>query len=92
MLTNEEPKYENWWGSVPTEDERFRGLLQIANAINDAFDLAAGDVEVVDLAEDNSSIHLLTPPLVLARRMRAAAERIEQLTAARLSKARGSEG
>jgi hypothetical protein len=84
MLTKEEPKYENWWADHPADDDRFRGLLRIANSIHDAFDLAAGEVEVVALSETAPSVHLVLSPLRLAKEMREAAARIERLTEGRL--------
>jgi hypothetical protein len=70
-------RYENAWA---LDDERFEGLLAIANAINDAIDLAGGSVEVVEESEFEPDLYPMWTPLRLAERMRAAAERIEEAT------------
>ncbi len=70
-------RYENAWA---LDDERFEGLLAIANAINTAFDLAAGEVDVVTESEFAPDVYPCWTPLRLAERMRSAAQRIETAT------------
>lgn len=61
-------------------DERFDGLLGLANAINDAFDLATGESNVVAESELAPDVYPIWTPLRLAGRMREAAQRVEELT------------
>ena len=67
----------NWW---QPQDERFKGLLDIANAINDAHDLAFGDADLVWQSEMNPSVYPMWAPRRLAKRMREAADHIEGRT------------
>ena len=62
-------------------DERFEGLLALANAINTAYDLAGGKHDVVEETELNPSVYPVWTPLRLAERMGEAATRIEEMTA-----------
>jgi hypothetical protein len=61
-------------------DERFEGLLKIANAINDAIDLACRDRETIAMSELEPELFPVWTPLRLAARMREAAEHIESGT------------
>jgi hypothetical protein len=75
QLLNRRP---NAW-QIPG-DERFDGLLEIANAINDAIDLAGGDEETIDMSELMPDLFPVWNPLRLAAAMREAADRIERAT------------
>jgi hypothetical protein len=77
QLLNRQP---NVW-QIPG-DERFEGLLEIANAINDAIDLAAGDEETIDMSELLPDLNPIWSPMRVAQRMREAADRIERGTRA----------
>ena len=70
-------EYSNAW-QMP--DERFEGLRNIANAINDAIDLASGSDEIVADSEMMPDLYPIWMPLRLAARMHEAAERIERAT------------
>ena len=77
MRTATLPKYPNRWRRP---DERFEGLLKIANAINTAFDMGNGDAWLVAESEFNPSTYPVLNPLRLARLMREAADRIAEFT------------
>ena len=69
--------HANWW---EPQDERFEDLRDIANAINDAIDLAHGDAEVVWNSEMIPDLYPVWTPTRLVKRMREVADRIEALT------------
>ena len=75
LLLNE--RLPNAWSY---QDERFEGLLTIANAINDAFDLATGEANLVRESEFEPDVYPMWTPLRLVERLRQAAQRIERAT------------
>ena len=69
--------YSNYWEHG---DRRFEGLLGIANAIQDAFDVAHGEEDIALESELEPDSYPMWAPTRLVQRMREAAERIEALT------------
>ena len=79
MKTAMRRKYSNLW---QWPDERFEGLMKIANAINTSFDIATGTTEVIADSELIPEYSPVLTPLRLAQRLRTAANQIEEQTEA----------
>ena len=61
-------------------DERFEGLLDLANAIIDVFELAHGNAEVVYESEMNLDLYHFWTPAQTAKKLEEAAGRIRGRT------------
>ena len=70
-------KYPNCW---QWPDERFEGLLDLANAIQTAFDITTGAGEVMEESEFTPELYPVLTPIRIAQRLHEAAQRIEELT------------
>ncbi len=62
------------------DDDRFEGLLPIANAINTVIDIAHGQTDVVAESEFEPEYYPYWSPLRLADRLREALHHIEEST------------